>query len=174
MSNVSALLTLAAIVGSGVMAGLFLIFSNATMKALNTLPPAQAISAMQAINRIIINPVFLSFFIGTTLCSLSLLGLSIQGGDLWTALGAGIYLVGGFFITVRCNVPLNDQLAAFNPNNKNAPEIWSHYLRHWLQWNHVRTLSCLLAASSFAAGTPQEKIPPPTNPASLNRHLINP
>ena len=58
-------LTFAATLGCGLMAGLFFAFSVAVMKALERLPPAEGIVAMQSINVAILNPVFLTVFFGT-------------------------------------------------------------------------------------------------------------
>ena len=56
-----------AALGSGLMAGLFFIFSVFIMAALGRLPPASGIAAMQSINVIILNGMFLSVFMGTAL-----------------------------------------------------------------------------------------------------------
>jgi uncharacterized membrane protein len=58
-------LTLISALGSGLMAGFFFAFSVSVMKALSRLPPAQGIAAMQSINVVVINPVFLIAFFGT-------------------------------------------------------------------------------------------------------------
>ncbi len=59
-------LALPATVGSGLMAGLLFVFSNAIMRALTQLPPAAGLEAMQRINVAIVNPLFLTVFLGTT------------------------------------------------------------------------------------------------------------
>ena len=61
--------TVLAALGSGLVAGLFFGFSTAVMKALARLPPAQGMKAMQDINVVILNPVFLAVFMGTALIS---------------------------------------------------------------------------------------------------------
>ena len=62
--------------GAGLMAGLFFAFSISVMRALSRIPPPAGIAAMQAINIVILNPVFGIVFFGTMLASLLLAGYS--------------------------------------------------------------------------------------------------
>ncbi|NJO35882.1 MAG: hypothetical protein HC869_25170, partial [Rhodospirillales bacterium] len=59
------LLTFLATLGSGLMAGFFFAFSTPVMGALGRLPPMHGIAAMQSINILVINPLFLCAFMGT-------------------------------------------------------------------------------------------------------------
>jgi uncharacterized membrane protein len=59
------LVTLLSSLGCGLIAGAFFAFSTFVMKALGNLPPAHGIAAMQSINVVVINPWFLTPFIGT-------------------------------------------------------------------------------------------------------------
>ena len=129
-----------AIMGSGLMAGLFFAFSTAVMAALARLPAAQGADAMNAINVVIVNPLFLAVFMGTTALALLLgvraaLGWS-QPGSAWLLSGSLFYLVGIFGVTVVFNVPLNDTLAASGDAG-----TWSRFLADWVPWNHLRTLA---------------------------------
>jgi len=60
-------LPLLTLLGCGLMAGLFFIFSVCIMKALGQLPPEKGIAAMQFINVVIVNPLFMLVFLGTAL-----------------------------------------------------------------------------------------------------------
>ena len=66
------ILTFLAALGSGLMAGFFFAFSATVMWALERQPPAEGIAAMQAINVVVLNPLFLGTFFGTALLSLVL------------------------------------------------------------------------------------------------------
>ena len=57
-------LTLIAALGSGLMAGVFFAFSSFVMTALARLAPAPGIAAMQSINVVVINPLFMAGFLG--------------------------------------------------------------------------------------------------------------
>ena len=72
MDSLVPILTFLAALGSGPMAGFFLAFSATVMWALKRQPPAAGISAMQAINVVVLNPLFLGTFFGTAILSLVL------------------------------------------------------------------------------------------------------
>jgi uncharacterized membrane protein len=148
------LLTLTCAVGSGVMAGVFFAFSVSVMKALGALPPSCGMAAMQSINVVIINPLFLSVFLGTAGASLCVMVVSImwrnEAGAWGALLGSLLYLVGVFFVTMRFNVPRNNALARVDPESGEGARLWANYLSGWTAWNHVRTIAALGAAFSFA------------------------
>ncbi|MDQ0473156.1 anthrone oxygenase family protein [Labrys wisconsinensis] len=143
-------LTVAAAIGSGLVAGIFFAFSSFVMAALGRLPPEQGVAAMQSINITVINPVFMLAFMGTGLVCLVLAAGSVlwwsQGGG-WPVIAAGLlYLVGCIGVTMACNVPLNDALAVVQPGTPDAASLWQRYLVDWTFWNHVRMAASLLAA----------------------------
>ncbi len=146
-------LTLFAATGSGLMAGIFFAFSVFVMAALNRLPPAQGIAAMQFINVTILNPLFLLTFMGTAGASVVLAVSAFrrwgEPGAVWLMAGSVLYLVGSILITSMFNVPRNDALAALDPNSANAATQWAHYVSEWTAWNHVRTVMTLAAMLSF-------------------------
>lgn len=142
-----------AAVGSGLIGGLFFIFSNTVMTAFDRLPAAHAVAAMSSINRVILNPwFFLSFFGTALLCVVLLVSQVMQpkdGGGSAVA-GAVLYLVGSIGVTIVCNVPLNHKLAAVSPSATDMETQWRAYRGPWTRWNHVRTVASLLAAALFA------------------------
>jgi len=58
-------LALALCVGAGLIGGVFFGFSSFVMKALAQLPVPQGGAAMQRINVVLLNPLFLGVFVGT-------------------------------------------------------------------------------------------------------------
>ena len=136
------------------MAGTFFIFSTTIMQSLAKLPHGEGIRAMQSINRVILNPLFLGAFMGTALLSLVIGILAFIGwgplGSHWFLSGACLYLFGCFFYTVVRNVPLNDELEKVEPEQ--ADEFWSFYLQHWTRRNHNRTVASMLAVILYAIG----------------------
>lgn len=143
-------LTLAGALGCGLIAGAFFAFSSFVMGALAKLPAAQGIAAMQSINVVVINPLFLGVLLGTAAACGVLAVLSLV---LWTGSGAAcrvaggvLYIVGTFGVTMRGNVPLNDALAAVAPASAEGAALWTRYLARWTAWNHVRTVAALVAA----------------------------
>lgn len=65
--------------------------------------------------------------------------------------GSVLYVVGTFLVTMICNVPLNDRLAAADPSSADSARLWATYLTQWTFWNTVRTLAALAAAASLTA-----------------------
>lgn len=146
-------LRLSSAIGSGLMAGLFFAFSVAIMRALSRLPPAAGMAAMQSINVAILNPVFFAAFFGTAGSCLVVLVTSLMRWDEAGAglfvVGATLYLVGAFLITIVVNVPMNQKLASIAPGDPDAASRWAAYLVNWTAWNHVRTFAALAAAIVF-------------------------
>ena len=150
---VSALLLVSAL-GCGLIGGVFFAFSSFVMVALARLPPAQGIAAMQSINIVVINPVFLTTFMGTAVACVGLAVLSLLAwtpGGIYAPAGCALYLIGTILVTMACNVPLNDRLAAVNAASAEGAALWTHYVRRWTTWNHVRTAAALAASVAFIA-----------------------
>ena len=147
-------ISIAAIAGAGVVTGLLFAFSNFVMRALAALPREQGMFAMQQINEKIINPIFLIFFLGTpVLCTIITVNASVligSPGSTLLLLGAILYLLGPFGITMLFNVPLNNKLAAADILDNDG--IWSDYQVQWQRWNHVRTYVGIASIILLAAG----------------------
>lgn len=146
-------LTLYSALGSGLIAGVFFIFSNTVMPSLAQLPVTQGIFAMQTINRIILNPLFFLAFFGTAVTIVLLAANHLWHGQesssQYIFLGCLCYLLGAFLVTVIFNVPMNKVLEAVNPQTAEAENLWANYLKNWTFWNHVRGAASLSAALFF-------------------------
>jgi uncharacterized membrane protein len=146
-------LTFMAAIGSGLMAGLFFAFSTSVMAALARLPAESGAAAMNSINVVILNPLFLSVFMGIALlCAILAVRAFLnwsEPGSAWLMAGSLFYLVGIFLVTAVFSVPLNDALAAVAPGTAEGTALWTRYLADWVPWNHVRTLSGVAALASF-------------------------
>jgi uncharacterized membrane protein len=129
-------------VGSGLMAGLFFAFSVSVMPALRRLSPSSGLATMQAINRAILNPVFMLVFIGTTLVAAALAVSTLwtwdEGGAALRLAGGLCYLIGAFGITAAYHVPRNNAIDTLDPTSETSAAKWSTYLAEWVPWNHVR------------------------------------
>jgi uncharacterized membrane protein len=142
--------------GCGLMAGFFFAFSTVIMKALGRVPPAQGVVAMQTINVVVINPLFLTPFLGTAASCVFMIVAALRAGhdpraSYWLAASV-LYLVGTLLVTMVFNVPRNDALAAVAPDTSEAARLWAAYLTTWTMWNHVRTIAALAAAVLFTLG----------------------
>lgn len=146
-------LKLFAALGCGLIAGVFFAFSTFVMSALARLQPAQGIAAMQLINITVINPLFMTAFLGTAAACIYLTISSLfkwyQPGAPYLLIGSLLYLIGTFGVTIVFNVPLNDALAIAKPDSTEGASLWANYLTNWTMWNHIRTIAALAAAASF-------------------------
>ncbi len=153
MNLLADLLTPAAVLGCGLVAGIFFAFSSFVMRALGRLPAKEGIAAMQAINITVLNPWFFAAFFGTAVACLVLAVLALTGWNgahaAYLIAGSALYLLGTILVTIVFNVPLNDRLAKVDPESTDGTALWTHYLERWNRWNHVRTAASLAAAAAF-------------------------
>ncbi|MDO8211180.1 DUF1772 domain-containing protein [Conexibacter sp. CPCC 206217] len=153
-------LTLATALGCGLMAGVWFAFSAFVMQALERLPTAQGVAAMQSINRTAVLPPLMIALFGVALACLGLIGWSaLNWSDaraIWVLAAAVVYLIGTVGVTIAGNVPLNDALAPLAPHSEAAAREWAHFLDSWTVWNHVRTVTSLVAAGLLTAGLLQD------------------
>ena len=131
------------------MGGVFFAFSSFVMRALARMPPAQGIAAMQSINGVAVTPLFMTALFGTAGACLA---VAVDAVTEWRSVTSGYllagslsYLIGAILVTIVFNVPWNNRLAAVDP--RNGEGVWLRYVRQWTAWNHVRTISGLVAAA---------------------------
>lgn len=156
MNTILYYLTLASLLGAGLLAGVFFAFSAFVMTALARLPSEQGIPAMQSVNSVILQSPFMLVFMGTAVASL-ILGIAAfwklgTTSALFVLAGSLFILVGVFVVTAAFNVPLNDKLAAAAAGSQEGARVWKEYLAGWVPWNHVRTIASIAALASFIIG----------------------
>jgi uncharacterized membrane protein len=153
MSSVLSTTTFIAVLGAGIVGGVFYAFSSFVMPGLQRLPAAQGVAAMHEINVTAEHPAFMMAFMGTTILALY---LGVRGildwGDREATLlvaGSALYLAGAFLLTVVHNVPLNNELADVQPHAADAATRWHEYLGQWNWANHVRGAASIAAAAAY-------------------------
>ncbi|GHB30272.1 membrane protein [Streptomyces viridiviolaceus] len=143
-------LTLLGVLGTGLVAGVFCGFSTFVMRGLATLPPAQGVAAMNAINRAAVRPAFMLVFLGTAVLTAVIAVVTFvlwpDEGTVELLLGSALHLFGSFGVTVAANVPRNTALLRLEPGTAEAAAYWPSYVREWTAWNHVRTVASAAAA----------------------------
>jgi uncharacterized membrane protein len=142
-------------IGCGLLAGLYFAFSAFIMTALDRIDRASGIAAMNAINVEIVRSLFMPLFMGTTITSAALAAVAVlrwgQPGALLMLAGGVLYVVGMFGVTLVCNVPLNNALAAVDKSSPAGAALWGRYLKEWTFWNHARTIACTAASALYIA-----------------------
>lgn len=147
---------MAATMTMGLVAGVFGLYAHTIMRGLGKTDDRTFVGAFQAIDRAIINPLFMLAFFGALVFSggAALLHLKDDVRTVlpWVAAAAALYLV-VVIITMAVNVPLNDEIkAAGDPDsmaNLAAVRDAFHENR-WVAWNVVRTLLSTLAFGLLA------------------------
>ncbi len=147
-------MTVASIVGAvavlltGVSAGVFFTYQNSVLPGLRPLDDAAFATAMNSMNRAILNPAFMLFFVGSLL---ALAAAAIVGFVSGTGLAAwlfaasfAVYLIGVVIVTGGVNVPLNNALAKDGDRQS--------FETRWVRFNGLRTASVILAFALATAG----------------------
>jgi uncharacterized membrane protein len=136
--------TVAAAVASALVAGVMFAFSTSVMPALGRRPAPEGIGAMQAMNSAILNPAFGLAFGGAALLCAALAVTAPFTVDeshaLLRGVGAALYVVGTFGVTMAINVPMNVELDAADAAAPEGTAVWRRYLRRWTAWNTLRTI----------------------------------
>lgn len=145
------ILILCTAIACAAMGGVFFAFSSFVMRALERLPPAQGMAAMQSINVVAVTPVFMTALFGTAAACLAVAAAAVTewraDTSVYLLAGSLSYLIGTIAVTIVFNVPLNNALATANPASGDGVPLWTKYARTWTLWNHVRTVSGLVAAA---------------------------
>ena len=137
---------------TGLMAGLFFAWSVSVTPGLKNLSNAEFVASFQSMNRAILNPVFLSAFVGAAIASIVTCFFYFKGwGDLsfLLLLGAALlYVIGVFGVTMLFNVPLNNLLDAVDlktANPQQLEEFRRSFEKPWNSYNTVRTICSFLS-----------------------------
>ncbi len=130
--------------------GTFWSFSTGVMPGLRRVDDATFVASMRAINRAVLNPLFLvPIFVAPLLLAwAALLELDSRGGGLLLA-AALVYFVGGVVVTAAGNVPLNTAL-----DGSTAPpsQTRAAFERRWNGLNTVRSIASVVAIALAALG----------------------
>ena len=140
---------LVATMTTGLVAGVYAIYANAFMPGLAKTDDKTFVGAFQAVDRAIVNPLFLGLgFVGALLFTLLAGLLSLKEKALpWIAVAFVLYLI-TIILTIAVNVPLNDAMkAAGDPNTIDVTAVRAAFDESkWRTFNLIRTI---LATVSF-------------------------
>lgn len=135
---------------SGLIAGLMYSYSCSVNNGLKALPDEAYVKAMQSINTAIQNPYFFLCFLGLIVLFPLTAKLSYTQPYFYIWLAATLlYCIGVFGVTIFGNVPLNNQLAAFDSTNASAKEISEMRTAFESAWNNYHFIRTIAAVLSF-------------------------
>lgn len=150
--NIYLLIALA--MATGLIAGVFLAFSDFVMKSLFAAQPAAGTEAMQIINRKVYSSIFMVLLVGMIPVSVAVavfayLYLSAPASGYLIA-GGILYFFGVFVVSAIGNIPMNKRLEAMQQGGVDAQTYWPHYVTGWVYWNHLRWINALGAATCYS------------------------
>jgi len=129
MNSMDEYVVLAARTFSGLLAGLYFAYAVSVMPALKAMDDTTFVTVMNRINVVIVNPLFLTVFLGAPAACVALLFWEQDALTIATAVLGVVTLL----VTVVFNIPLNNALAAGGSRDG--------FERPWVLWNAVRTLT---------------------------------
>jgi uncharacterized membrane protein len=118
---------------NGLLAGIYVAFVLAVMPALHGLPDDTFLRVMNRINVVIVNPAFLTLFLGAPVLAVTL--AAVRRDPL--TIGAAVAAVSAVVTTIAVNVPLNDALADGGTRET--------YEEPWVLWHYFRTGAAIVA-----------------------------
>lgn len=135
---------------TALVAGLFYAWSVSITLGLARVSDTEYISVFQATNRAIVNPFFVTIFLGTQiLLPVCAFLFYRQSSQLWLLLAAtAVYTIGVIGVTFLGNIPLNNKLDKFDLQSATQTEIAQQrkeFEQPWNNLNTIRTISSTLA-----------------------------
>lgn len=137
------MIQLAAVVGAGLLSGVYAAFSTMVIPALSRLGDQEAAAAMVQINRRAERGPFIVIFASAALAAAGLAVTAAPRGAVSDLVIAGASLA-STVVTVAVNVPLNRRL------ERDGANFWATYSRRWTAANTVRAGFATIAV--IAAG----------------------
>ena len=143
--------TVVALLGTGLTAGALFAFSSFVMGALARLPAPEGMRAMQSINERAPRPAFMLPYVGTAVLDAVLVVVAVINWDEayapYLLAAAVVYVVGVIGLTGGYHVPRNNALGELDAGAPSSVERWTKYVRDWTTWNHVRVAAALASAA---------------------------
>lgn len=134
--------------------GVFFTYSNSVVPGLDQVSAEKAVEAMRRINVVIVNPIFMLFFLGPVVTGavtgFLLLGLDEGAAALWFFAATAIYLIGGVILSGAVNIPLNNALE--NSTSTDWEKRWADFSPRWKKSNTVRALLSMVALALSGIG----------------------
>lgn len=159
------LLQLAAIISTGLVAGLFYGYDCSIINSFRSLGDEVYLRSFQSINRGIQNGYFFASFMGTLLLLPIAAWYSRQpqnGATFYLFIAATLlYFIGVFGITIFGNVPLNDALDKFDittASQKDMADMRGIFEKSWNSYHTLRTIASILSFGLAVLAVIKQKI----------------
>jgi uncharacterized membrane protein len=148
---------------TGLMAGLFYAWSVSVTNGIGRLGDKEFLASFQAMNRAIINPLFMVCFLGAAVLLPVTAYVNYDQPRFLYILGAAVfYLVGIIGVTFIGNIPLNVALDKFNiaaSTPEQMAAFRAQFENKWNMLNHIRSVAGTIAlALAIIACITKDKI----------------
>lgn len=144
---------LLATLSTGLMAGIFFTWTNAVTPGIGKLNDIEYLSALQSMNRVILNPAFYIVFWGAVLLIplATALNYRTDPNTIFRLLVSAtiIYWLGAFFVTFLGNIPLNNLLDKTNLEGINLEEANNLRKSIEIKWNNFNLIRTITSSISF-------------------------
>ena len=156
MDALQGIALMAATITMGIGAGVYLLYAFAIMPGLGRTDDRTFVGAFQQIDTAIVGPFLLVFFIGPLVFAAVAAALHLGADDrseLALIAGAIVLQLVMAGMTLRVNVPLNDEIkAAGDPREiDDLTAVRKRFNEaRWARWNNVRAVAATIASGSLA------------------------
>ena len=139
------------IILTGLTAGLCFTWGNAVTPGIGRLDNLSYLQSFQAMNRAIINPIFILVFFGPVIVQIANVVLfrnTAQQAWILMIAAAVIYFVGLFLVTILGNVPLNeilDKTDLVSATSEELSILRDRFENRWNRFHLVRTITTTLS-----------------------------
>ncbi|WP_377638852.1 anthrone oxygenase family protein [Oryzobacter terrae] len=144
-------LLVAATLTSGLLAGVYLLYAHTVMPAMTLLPDEPAVAMFDALDRSIVNPVFIATaFLGAPVSTAAALATGWGDPSRWWVLAALVLHLVGTVVTAAVHLPRNDALKRMaGGDGRYAATTARAALEEatWVRWNLVRVVASVVAAA---------------------------
>lgn len=148
MNGIPEVVLVAATVGNGLLAGVYFAFSCGVVPGLRRVDDLSYVTAFRAINRSIVNGLFILVFLGAPIATVAATALHLDAARrealAWLVAGL-VFCLFSFAVTVLVNVPLNDRLGTAPIGGAQLQKARDRFEMRWNRWNHVRTATSTAA-----------------------------
>jgi len=138
---------------AGLVAGIFLAFSDFIMRGLESAGADAGAEAMRGLNRTVYASKFLLMLKALPVLALALAAaaflLERPGMAAWLGFGAVSHIALVMLATLVRNVPMNTRLESLTGETQASAAYWPGYVSRWTGWNHVRTMGAMISCACF-------------------------
>ena len=142
-----------AVMTTGLLSGIFFTWTNAVTPGIGKLNDLGYLTALQSMNRVILNPSFYIIFMGSVviLPLSTVLNYETKPSFVFKIMlvASIIYILGVFLVTILGNIPLNDLLDKIDLEDCSIEDVSNLRDKIEAKWNGFNLIRTIASTSSF-------------------------